>query len=51
MIKSPDFIVGYIDDPYELLIETTYLSNKKYVAIEGIIIKFVVRDFKKLDIT
>ena len=46
MIKSPDLIVGYIDDPYELLIDSMYLSNRKYVAIDGIIIRLVVRDFK-----
>lgn len=46
MIKSPDLIVGYIDAPYELLIDSMYLSNRKYVAIDGMIIKLVVRDFK-----
>lgn len=39
MIKSPDFMVGYIEAPSELLTDMKYFSISKYVAMAGMIMR------------
>lgn len=50
MIKSPDFMVGYIEAPSELLTDMKYFSISKYVAMAGMIMRLGHKLFLVLSI-